>query len=78
MTKGRSNREKRFCVDCRSITVQGSDFASATCAEPRMQRPRVDLVSGETLATAPYLCSYARGSSTLCGISARFFVEKKG
>lgn len=65
-----------FCKDCRFITVDGTKYEYATCSHPQLQNHKIDLVSGELLQPAPFPCTYARGLSTLCGISGRHFVKK--
>jgi len=67
----------KFCKDCRFIQVQSDDYAAATCGHRRLQHPKVDLVTGKILTPTPYLCSYARGQSKLCGLTGRYFLPKE-
>jgi len=76
MTRPRAPSEKKYCVDCRSISLQGTNYAAAVCLDPRAQRPKHDLVSGELISAAPHPCYFARATSSLCGINARFFIAK--
>lgn len=66
----------KYCRDCRFIQMHGTDYQMATCGHPQVQNDKVDLVSGELLQPAPFPCSYARGHSSLCGISGRHFVKR--